>query len=184
MTSDNLTDNSITEILARAEVCDDSVLTDYADIAAAMRELQQRRAADKNFFMYGIAEPDGSAYMDEVCVSHDRGLLESIAGELNLSEGSDGYRVVALYTVLPLTSHERNEFQAFRKELDAAKMQVAELKARTISLIMPPRKSENDYVGGTFDNFDLAGIYNACRLECEVKFKNACATAGIRIKGD
>lgn len=30
-----LTDNCITEILARAEVCDDSVLTDYADIAAA-----------------------------------------------------------------------------------------------------------------------------------------------------
>ncbi len=100
MTSDNLTDNRITEILARAEVCDDSVLTDYADIAAAMRELQQRRAADKNFFMYGIAEPDGSAYMDEVCVSRDRGLLETIAGELNLSEGTDGYRVVALYTVL------------------------------------------------------------------------------------
>ena len=30
-----LTDNRITEILARAEVCDDSVLTDYADIARA-----------------------------------------------------------------------------------------------------------------------------------------------------
>lgn len=40
MTSDNLTDNRITEILARAEVCDDTVLTDYTDIAAAMRELQ------------------------------------------------------------------------------------------------------------------------------------------------
>ncbi|STB73262.1 hypothetical protein [Citrobacter koseri] len=182
MTSDNLTDNRITEILVRAEVCDDTVLTDYADIAAAMRELQQRRAADKNFFMYGIAEPDGSAYMDEVCVSHDRGLLETIAGELNLSEGSDGYRVVALYTVLPLNCHEREELLTSRNELEAAKKRIAEFGARSISLTMPPRKSKNDYVEETFDNFDLAAIYNACRLECEVTFRNACSAAGIRLE--
>lgn len=42
----NLTEQRIAEILARAEVCDDSVLTDYADIASAMRELQERRKAD------------------------------------------------------------------------------------------------------------------------------------------
>lgn len=34
-----LTEKRIAEILSRAEVCDDSVLTDYADIAAAMREI-------------------------------------------------------------------------------------------------------------------------------------------------
>ncbi len=34
-----LTEKRIAEILNRAEVCDDSVLTDYADIAAAMREI-------------------------------------------------------------------------------------------------------------------------------------------------
>ncbi|WZU07652.1 DUF551 domain-containing protein [Klebsiella aerogenes] len=46
MTNNQLTDQRIAEILARAEICDDSVLTDYADIAAAMRELQERRKAD------------------------------------------------------------------------------------------------------------------------------------------
>ncbi|CAA0320711.1 hypothetical protein I4495_16305 [Klebsiella oxytoca] len=44
MTKNNLlTDNRIAEILLRAETCDDSVLTDYADIAAAMQELQYNR---------------------------------------------------------------------------------------------------------------------------------------------
>lgn len=46
MTNNKLTDRKIAEILARAEICDDSVLTDYTDIAAAMRELQERRKAD------------------------------------------------------------------------------------------------------------------------------------------
>lgn len=43
MTNGKLTDRKIAVILARAEICDDSVLTDYADIVAAMRELQERR---------------------------------------------------------------------------------------------------------------------------------------------
>lgn len=46
MTGNKLTDKRIAEILARAEICDDSVLTDYADIAAAMREIQERRKAE------------------------------------------------------------------------------------------------------------------------------------------
>ncbi|ENY9321296.1 hypothetical protein ACF5DM_002240 [Salmonella enterica] len=37
MTNTKLTDRKIAVILARAEICDDSVLTDYADIVAAMR---------------------------------------------------------------------------------------------------------------------------------------------------
>jgi hypothetical protein len=82
---------------------------------AAMRELRQRRAADRNYFMYGIAEPDGCAYLDEVCVSRDIGVLQSIADELNINEGTDGYRVVALYTALPLTDDERRELQEYRK---------------------------------------------------------------------
>lgn len=45
MTNTKLTDRKIAVILARAEICDDSVLTDYADIVAAMRELQERRKA-------------------------------------------------------------------------------------------------------------------------------------------
>ncbi|STW99209.1 Uncharacterised protein [Kluyvera ascorbata] len=40
-----LTDKRVAEILARAEICDDSVLTDYADIVLAMRELQEHRKA-------------------------------------------------------------------------------------------------------------------------------------------
>ncbi|WP_175637004.1 hypothetical protein [Raoultella terrigena] len=40
-----LTDKRITEILSRAEICDDSVLTDYSDIVLAMRELQEHRKA-------------------------------------------------------------------------------------------------------------------------------------------
>ena len=35
----------LAEIIARAEVCDDSVLTDYRDIESMARELQQYRAA-------------------------------------------------------------------------------------------------------------------------------------------
>jgi hypothetical protein len=46
MINKKLTDKRIAELLDRAEVCDDSVLTDYADIAAAMRELQDRRKVD------------------------------------------------------------------------------------------------------------------------------------------
>lgn len=46
MTNIKLTDRKIAVILARAEICDDSVLTDYADIVAAMRELQERRKAE------------------------------------------------------------------------------------------------------------------------------------------
>lgn len=47
---------------------------------------------------------------------------------------------------------------------------------------MPPRKTLDDYINDEFDPSDLAAIYNACRLECEVKFKNACHAAGIAIK--
>ncbi|ELL5149746.1 hypothetical protein Q4667_002436 [Salmonella enterica] len=43
MSNNKLTNRRIAEILTRAEICDDSVLTDYADIAAVMRELQERR---------------------------------------------------------------------------------------------------------------------------------------------
>lgn len=46
MSNNKLTDRKIAEILARAEICDDLVLTDYTDIAAAMRELQERRRLD------------------------------------------------------------------------------------------------------------------------------------------
>ncbi|EBK3072096.1 DUF550 domain-containing protein [Salmonella enterica] len=42
-------------------------------------------------------------------------MLQSIADELNISDGTDGYRVVALYTALPLTDNEREELQKCRQ---------------------------------------------------------------------
>lgn len=89
-----LTDEQLAEIISGAV---DGVSPTTQEIAMA-QELNQRRQADKNYFMYGIAEPDGSAYLDEVCVSRDISLLQSIADELNINEGTDGYRVVALHT--------------------------------------------------------------------------------------
>ncbi|EPS4524550.1 hypothetical protein ACVEU5_000600 [Citrobacter koseri] len=61
---------------------------------------------------------------------------------------------------------------------------IARLKARSISLTLPPRKTFDDYINDEFDASDLAAIYNACRLECEVKFKDACRAAGIGVKGE
>ncbi|HII0590109.1 hypothetical protein [Salmonella enterica] len=57
MSNNKLTDRKIAEILVRAEICDDSVLTDYADIAAAMRELQERRRLDG--ILYAVCEVCG-----------------------------------------------------------------------------------------------------------------------------
>lgn len=51
-------------------------------------------------FMYGIADPDGNAYIDEFCVSEDLGLVEDTVNELNYDreEGDElNYSVVALY---------------------------------------------------------------------------------------
>ncbi|MEN0630596.1 hypothetical protein AAIG33_24775, partial [Phytobacter ursingii] len=55
------------------------------------------------------------------------------------------------------------------------------LRARTLTVKLPNRATADKYVDGTFDNSDLAAIYNTCRLECEVKIKNACAAAGITL---
>lgn len=85
------------------------------DIQMMAVELQQRRQADKNCFMYGIADPDGKPYLDEFCVSSDLGLMEDEVSALNDTFETDGYRVVALYTVLPLTDNEREELQKCRQ---------------------------------------------------------------------
>lgn len=113
MTNSNLTDDRLeqfAEIAAQHSFFDATT----GEVEAMVTELRERRQADKNFFMYGIADPDGCAHMDEFCVSSDKGLLEVTADELNLNEGTDGYRVVALYTALPLTHSEREELQQYR----------------------------------------------------------------------
>ncbi|MEB6390640.1 ead/Ea22-like family protein [Kluyvera ascorbata] len=56
-----------------------------------------------------------------------------------------------------------------------------ESRTVTVKLPLPRRKTADDYVDDTFEPCDLAAIYNACRLECEVKFKNALAAAGIQV---
>ena len=68
-------------------------------------------------------------------------------------------------------------------ELLVAKNRIADLESRTVTvkLPLPRRKTADDYVNDTFEPCDLAAIYNACRLECEVKFKNALAAAGIQV---
>ena len=84
---------------------------------------------------------------------------------------------------------------AMLDELEAAEKRIAETieyyrnriarpKARSISLTLPPRKTLDDYIDEEFDRSDLAAIYNACRLECEEKFKSACRAAGIGVKGE
>ncbi|UME18097.1 hypothetical protein JJ665_27750 (plasmid) [Klebsiella pneumoniae] len=66
--------------------------------------------------------------------------------------------------------------------VEQLQQRIAELESRTVKLPLPRRKTADDYVDDTFEPCDLAAIYNACRLECEVKFKNALAAAGIKVE--
>ncbi|WP_200780687.1 hypothetical protein [Klebsiella oxytoca] len=65
-------------------------------------------------------------------------------------------------------------------ELLVAKELIADLESRSVKLPLPRRKTADDYVDDTFEPCDLAAVYNACRLECEVKFKNALTAVGIK----
>lgn len=72
-------------------------------------------------------------------------------------------------------------------EVATLRQRISELESRTVAvkLPLPRRKTADDYVDDTFEPCDLAAIYNACRLECEVKFKKALTAAGIQvIEGD
>ena len=112
MTNNQLTDERIEKIAVWLATESHSL---NLEMLTCLRELQERRLADKNCFMYGIVNPDGMAYMDEFCVSSDAGLLETEVATLNSNEGTDGYRVVALHTALPLMDSEREELQERRK---------------------------------------------------------------------
>ncbi|EAS1718269.1 ead/Ea22-like family protein [Salmonella enterica] len=61
-------------------------------------------------------------------------------------------------------------------------MRIASLDDRTLTVKLPQRATVGKYVDEEFNNSDLAAIYNSCRLECEVKFKDACAAAGIKLQ--
>lgn len=77
------------------------------------------------------------------------------------------------------TTHKM--FQRERDRAEAAEKRIAELESRTVILPLPRRKIATDYVEDVFEPCDLAAVYNACRLECEVKFKNALADAGVKV---
>lgn len=84
---------------------------------------------------------------------------------------------------LPSLEHANVHYaDAAEMEIAALRQRIAEMESRTVKLPLPRRKTADDYVDDTFEPCDLAAIYNACRLECEVKFKNALAAAGIKVE--
>ncbi|SWD47684.1 Ead domain protein [Klebsiella pneumoniae] len=88
---------------------------------------------------------------------------------------------------LPPLEHENVHFaDAAEMEIAALRQRIAELESRTVTvnLPLPRRKTADDYVDDTFEPCDLAAVYNACRLECEVKFKNALTAAGIKMEAE
>lgn len=83
----------LAEIIARAEVCDDSVLTDYRDIESIARELQQYRAA---------AEPVVS---DSMALAFHAAITDSAAGADDIEEIKTGLRAaLANYAAPQVTS--------------------------------------------------------------------------------
>lgn len=67
-------------------------------------ELLACREASKEPFMYGIAEPDGSAYMDECCVGTSVSSIDCVVYGLNqdLDEGEPEYQIIPLYAAPPI----------------------------------------------------------------------------------
>lgn len=61
---------------------------------------------DAKPFMYAIADNEGKAHFDEICVDADGGLLNDVVDALNIdAEPSDtGYSVVPVYTTPPAPS--------------------------------------------------------------------------------
>ncbi|WP_209744469.1 ead/Ea22-like family protein [Klebsiella michiganensis] len=76
--------------------------------------------------------------------------------------------------------------EGVRRMVADYRQRIAELESRTVTvkLPLPSRKTADDYVDDTFEPCDLAAVYNACRLECEVKFKNALTAAGIKVEAE
>ncbi|WP_241132615.1 hypothetical protein [Achromobacter insuavis] len=59
---------------------------------------RQRTLAMGSPFMYGIAAPDGTAYIEEFCVSGDRGELQTeVVDQLNRDSLEGSYSVVGLF---------------------------------------------------------------------------------------
>ena len=78
------------------------------------------------------------------------------------------------------------ELKREREKSRRVMSRISALESRTVTvkLPLPRRKTADDYVDDTFEPCDLAAVYNACRLECEVKFKNALTAAGIKVEAE
>ncbi|MDK9583178.1 hypothetical protein [Lelliottia wanjuensis] len=139
MTNNNLTDETLDAWKTEAKISlgetakDTPEYSHHAAIFELVTELQQRRAADNNCQLYGIVDCNGNAYIDELCVAPIASHLDCVIDELNADYGigeyaNEGapYRIVALYTALPLTDSERAELENYRnaefmpKNLDRA----------------------------------------------------------------
>ncbi|ECF1703321.1 hypothetical protein E1B77_20675 [Salmonella enterica subsp. enterica] len=103
-------------------------------------------------------------------------------------------------TAIEFREAARDENRHLKLELEIAYRRIAELErekvahesvamalrddmreSRTITVKLPRRKTADDYIDDTFDPSEMADVYNACRLECEVKFKKVLAAAGIQV---
>lgn len=90
--------------------------------------------------------------------------------------------VLALLDELEQKDKKKSELKSYYEGVIAdGSKRIAELEARTVTVKLPKRATADRYVDDDFDNSDLAAIYNACRRECEVKFIDACAAAGINL---
>lgn len=78
----------------------------HDEIELMARALLSVLDAQEKPFMYAIADCNGEAYFDEICVDSDGGLLSDVVDSLNdSSEKVDiGYSVVPLYTIPPAAS--------------------------------------------------------------------------------
>lgn len=84
-------------------------------------------------FMYGIADPDGNAYIDEFCVSEDLGLVEDTVNELNYDreEGDElNYSVVALYRHAQPAQVVPDDYQRLRELYHAQEKRLFKIAQR------------------------------------------------------
>ncbi|HBW7403588.1 TPA: hypothetical protein MFD35_000649 [Klebsiella pneumoniae] len=94
--------------------------------------------------------------------------------------------VEALEKAQGMEAYWKTQCRGITDHCEELQARIAELESRTVTvkLPLPRRKTADDYVDDTFEPCDLAAVYNACRLECEVKFKNALAAAGIKVEAE
>lgn len=122
-------------------------------------------------FMYGIADPDGNAHMDEMCVSPSIAGVDEAVACLNddIDEGCPLYEVVALYRhpVLPVrlfVPETDNTAQQFESLTTSAQRETAAVVKHYTGEKYPTLKFAQDewFIIGNRDNAqELADAINA-----------------------